>query len=451
MKIRDLILSVLIAGMVISTGVLVVFASNGIGDVKNITSEASSGELLSNAGNSLQDLAISIRDSLDSQMQNQYEMVKTWAQEPSLIEVAKKAKSYSAEELFEMWSAKENRRYIYIEAAGDGNPNNDLSPAVSKYLTEISTSINYPEIFITDYRGYTIAANTATSVFGHGADLPRVVLYAGGPVFEKKESTGGGEDWYRAALASTEGFYVSDIIWDSNIKKWGIEIVSQLRDPATGEYLGQIKAHFDYGTFINQFLNAEIFNVYEIKVVDRRGLTVATSLGDKTKTNNVNFRIFDQLIIYNAVSAKEIGYIPEPFVDENDKEVYLGFAKSEDYYGHIVMVTKKAADVAAPIDTFVGTLQSDISEKSSALQRNMLIIGAVVAIAIILLAAFILRAKVSVPLAKLTAISDKLSKGEIEGLQIDIKGKDEISRFGEHFKGVLAAFEFLKDEAEKKQ
>ena len=304
MKIRDLILLVLVAGMVISTGVLVVFASNGIGDVKNITSSASSGELLSNAGNSLQDLAISIRDSLDSQMQNQYEMVKTWAQEPALIEVAKKAKSYSAEELFNMWSAEENRRFIYIEAAGDGNPTNDLSPAVSKYITELSTSINYPEIFITDYRGYTIAANGATSVFGHGADLPRVVLWGEGPVFEIKESTGGGEDWYRAALASTEGFYASDIIWDSNVKKWGIEIVSQLRDPATGEYLGQIKAHFDYGTFINQFLNAEIFNVYEIKVVDSRGLTVATSLGDKTKTNNVNFRVFDLLTIFNAVSTE---------------------------------------------------------------------------------------------------------------------------------------------------
>ena len=67
-----------------------------------------------------------------------------------------------------------------------------------------------------------------------------------------------------------------------------------------------------------------------------------------------------------------------------------------------------------------------------------------------MLAALIMRAKVAVPLKKLTNVSEKLSKGEIEGLEIDIKGKDEISSFGESFKGVLAAFHFLKDEAEKK-
>ena len=451
MKIRDLILAVLIAGMVISTGILVAFASNGISDVKNITSEASSGELVDNASKNLQDLAISIRDSLDSQMQNQYEMVKIWAREPALLEVAKKAKSYSEEELFEMWSAENTRSYIFTEADGDGNPNNDLSPAVSKYLIELSASTNYPQIIVTDYRGHTIAANTVTQVFSHGADICQVVLHDGGPVFVKSESTGGGEDWYRAALVATNGFYVSDVTWDSDIQKWGIVIASQLKDPDTGEYLGQIKAVFDYGTFIGQLLNVENLDVYEIKVVNSSGLIVATSLEDISKINDINFSVFKLPSIKEAIS-KTVGYIPEPFVDENGQEVYLGFARSLDnYYGHIVMVTKKAADVAAPIDKFVGTLQSDISEKSSSLQRNMLIIGAVVAIALIALAAFIMRAKISVPLAKLTAISDKLSKGEIEGLQIDIKGKDEISRFGEHFKGVLAAFEFLKDEAEKKQ
>ena len=61
-----------------------------------------------------------------------------------------------------------------------------------------------------------------------------------------------------------------------------------------------------------------------------------------------------------------------------------------------------------------------------------------------------MRAKVAKPLEKLTNVSQKLSKGEIEGLEIDIEGKDEIGSFGESFKGVLAAFHFLKDAAEKK-
>ena len=78
--------------------------------------------------------------------------------------------------------------------------------------------------------------------------------------------------------------------------------------------------------------------------------------------------------------------------------------------GIVVMVTKKAADIAAPIDKFIGTLQANIGDKSSVLQRNMIIIGAVVAVVIIVLAALILRAKVSIPLKKLTTVSEKLSR-----------------------------------------
>jgi hypothetical protein len=99
MKIRDLIRIVLIIGMVLSTGILVAFTSSGISDVKATTSEASSGELLGIASENLKSVAIGIRNSLDSQMQNQYEMVKTWAQSPALINVAKAAQKYTKEQL----------------------------------------------------------------------------------------------------------------------------------------------------------------------------------------------------------------------------------------------------------------------------------------------------------------------------------------------------------------
>ena len=46
-------------------------------------------------------------------------------------------------------------------------------------------------------------------------------------------------------------------------------------------------------------------------------------------------------------------------------------------------------------------------------------------------------------LAKLHAVSDRLAKADIEGLSIDISGKDEIGDFGESMKGVHAAFEEL--------
>lgn len=450
MKIRDLILSVLILGMVISTGVLVAFASMGISDIKDTTSEASSGELLSNASKNLQDVAISIRDSLDSQMQTQYEMVKAWAREPAILDAARDAQSYSKEDLFEMWSAAATRQFTDGKAVGDMNPDNDLSPALTKYLDELPAITYFREIVVTDSRGYTIATNVATEDFDQGPDDWNIVLVDGTPVFMMYQPNDEGEDWYLAANAAQDRFWVSDIIFDETSRTWGLEIVSQIRDPETDEYLGQIKTVFDYNTFISQFVNIEKIEVYEIKVANIEGLIVATSLEDKSKVNNESVNIKDQDLYWIAV-AEQYGNISEPFIDENGESVYAGFARSRDYNRHTVIVAKKEADVAAPINEFIGTLQSNIGDKSSALQRNMIIIGAVVAVAIIIAAAIIMRAKVSIPLKKLTTVSEKLSKGEIEGLEIDIKGKDEISTFGESFKGVLAAFNFLKDEAEKKQ
>ena len=86
----------------------------------------------------------------------------------------------------------------------------------------------------------------------------------------------------------------------------------------------------------------------------------------------------------------------------------------------------------------------------ASVRNMMIIIGVVVAVIVIAAAYLVIRSKITVPLNKLTTVSNKLSQGEIEGLSIDVKGKDEISMFGESFKGVLAAFNFLKDELEKK-
>src|SRR4030043_146441 len=377
MKIRDLILAVLILGMVISTGTLVAFSSNGISDIKNTTSEASSGELLATPSKNLEYVAIGFRDSLDAQMQNQYKMVKSWALEPSLLEVAKNAQSYSKEELYEMWSAETTREYVSALGTGDGNPDNDLSPSASQYLVDLAASTGYPEIFITDYRGYTVSASDATFKFDSGPDDWRVFLQSGIPTFTKYNMNNpdrGGEVWYTAANDAADGFYVGSIVWNDNSSTWGIDIVSQLKDPETDEYLGQIKAVLDYGTFIDRFVNVENLDVYEIKVVDHYGIVVATSLEDKAKVNNVSFSLKDDTSFKNAI-AEGSGSIANSYADENGQDVFAGYAQSNDVNGLVTMVSKRAADITAPIDAFIGTLQASIGDQSSSLQRNMIIIA----------------------------------------------------------------------------
>lgn len=411
MKIRDLILLVLVLGMVVSTGVLVVFASSGIGDIKNITSESSSEELMATAGKNLQAVALGIRNSLDSQMKKEYEMVRGWAMDPFVIETAKQASYYTGSQLTEMWS--------------DGKWENDLSPSLSKYFARLTAASDFSEIILTDSRGYLIASSGTTGTFDHSQ-----------------------AEWYQATLADKNLVHKSDVIWDDGTKTCKLEITSQLKDDSN-TYVGQIKGVYTYSSLIKQFEDILTLQVYEVKVVDSKGTVLTTSHTDKTKVNNSDYNVSSDIAFTNAMIYLN-GFVTDGYVDENNETVCAGYAKSIDVNNHVVMVTKKLAGVEAPINTFLGTLQTAIGDKSAVLQRNMIIIGAAVAIVLLIVAYLIIRAKVSVPLKKLTVISDKLANGEIEGLDINVHGKDEISSFGEHFKGVLAAFNFLKEEAETK-
>ena len=445
MKIRDLILALLVAIMAIRTGILAVFASGQISDIGGVTSKASADVLIDTANDNLKNIAIGIRDSLDSQMQSQYEMVRTWAQAPTFLNAAQAAQNYTMGELYEMWSAEATREYDKSEAVGDGNPNNDVDPTASNYLIALSNSTSFPEIFITDNRGYAIAANGATGDFDQGPDDWRYFKDEG---YKKHEPAEGGEGWYRDANASPDGFFVGEVEWDDSAATWGIDTVSQMRDPTTNAYLGQIKAVFDYGSFIDQFVTTEELDVYEIKVVNQDGIIVATSLDNKGKVSNEDVTMEDMEYFKAVKGGATAGFNAEPEVDENSQEVHVGYAVSNDVNRHIIVVSRKEAAVQNPINTFVADLRSEISAAGSGFQRNMGTVEIFVDVVVLVLAFLIIRAKISVPLQKLTMVSEKLSRGEIEGLEVDVSGSDEIGQFGESFKGVLAAFNLLKETAE---
>ena len=170
---------------------------------------------------------------------------------------------------------------------------------------------------------------------------------------------------------------------------------------------------------------------------------------NKDKVSNENVTLEGMEYFKAVKGGATVGVNAELEVDENDKEVYVGYAVSNDVNQHIIVVTKKVDTVESPINTFVDDLRSKISDAGSDLQTKMILVGVIAAVVILVLAFLIMRAKVSTPLKKLTMVSEKLSMGEIEGLKIDVSGSDEIGQFGESFKGVLAAFNLLKEEAER--
>jgi methyl-accepting chemotaxis protein len=76
-------------------------------------------------------------------------------------------------------------------------------------------------------------------------------------------------------------------------------------------------------------------------------------------------------------------------------------------------------------------------------QRNMALAISCMLLALISLTGFIVVRSVLTRLGRLKAISDRLAKAEIDGLSIDISGKDEVGEFGNSLKGVAAAIREL--------
>ena len=98
--------------------------------------------------------------------------------------------------------------------------------------------------------------------------------------------------------------------------------------------------------------------------------------------------------------------------------------------------------VVARLDELV-TSQVAAQQASVARQRTTALAAAGALLALVSIAGFVVVRGVLSRLGRLKAVSDRLSRAEVEGLSIDISGHDEIGDFGESMKGVAAAIEEL--------
>lgn len=446
MKIRDLILAILVISVVVNSAILVSYASSKVQKISDVTTKTSVSQLTKGTEDNMENIAIGLRDSLDEQLKNQYLLVKSWSLAPSMSATAKSAQERTKEQLYEMWSAEKARVYIESEATGDGNPLNDLDPATSLFLIGVSKeSTTFPEIFLTDNRGYAIAANVATGDFDQGPDDWRVFLVDGKPVMSRFKPTDEGEGWYKSAIQAGNGLYISNTIFDESSRTWGLEIVTQVRDSGTNEYLGQLKAVFDFSKFVSRFLYFQELKVDHVQIIDSEGKIIADS-GESTGTD---LKSIDSVLLTELRQGKVSGTIVR--ADSNGEKVLTAYAISNDKNKYAIAVSKRYSDIEGPISLFVSGLKQNIDNEGKALVSSILLIAIIVGIATLAVSFALINARISKPIAKLTAVSDKLSKGDIKGLEVNITGKDEIGQLGEGFKGVLAAFNVLNDEINLKK
>jgi len=373
MKAETYVFAIITATLFVSLAIIVSYASLSLNGMNDMSPQMGA-ELKTNAGKEVQSIAIAMRDSIDYQMQNQYTMVRTWAAAPVIVGTSEMARNYTKEQLFEMWSAQKTRTYgKQGMAQGDGNLENDLNPAASRYLAYLSkTTGTYPEIFFTDYRGYAIGANDVTTDFDQGPDDWMVFLENGTPVMRRNAPTPLGEKWYENANKAPTRLYVSDLKWDDSSATWGMEIVSQIRDPLTDEYEGQLKAVFNYGKFVHDAVNHADLNVNEIEIVSKDGVLVATSDNNQSAVNNESY-FRNMEFFLDVQSGRQSGYTYE--MDDHGEKVLIGYAVSEDVNKHIVIVTKKQSDVDAPINLFLMDIAARMTAFSQRLRSDLLFIA----------------------------------------------------------------------------
>lgn len=103
------------------------------------------------------------------------------------------------------------------------------------------------------------------------------------------------------------------------------------------------------------------------------------------------------------------------------------------------------AALASLSETLATQAQTATDAAVAGANRTQLITGVVLALAVIVgIAVGLMLAKHVVGrVSKLTVATDRISKGDIQGLTMDLSGSDEIDRLGQSMNGVVAAFEVL--------
>lgn len=429
MKIKNLLLSIFVASIVINSAIIIFFVSSKMNEIGAVTSQTGSKTLIESADKNLLDIATGIKVSLDSQLNHQYMMVKSWAQLPVFLDTAKSAQKMSKESLYEMWSAASTRKYDEGEAVGDGNPDNDLSPSASNYLAELSkTMMVYPEIFITDNRGYAVAASVATGDFDQGPDDWRVFQDATGtPYFKKNKPEEGGEAWYKKTNESPDGFYISAASFDESTKTWGLELISQIKEQKTGAYLGQLKAVFDFSGFISDLVNLKDLDIDLVRVIMPDGSIIASydKNGAKVTTTGALEKVGGDFL-KEIEKNKKSGVLSEEVGGMKSKTIYQA---SGDQNKYVIAVSKSESKISQPIVGFVGELESNVIKRGDELKSYILMIALIVGILIMIIAYLLINMQILNPIKRLSEVADKLSDGDFSVEMPIIKTGNEIEKF----------------------
>lgn len=206
-------------------------------------------------GEGQRDLAIEVMDKINREMDNAMLLVRNWSTMPAVLTAVVTGRKRTFDELHTAWQT-------------DGLTTNSTATLLKNL--QATTQNRFKEIFVTDSRGYVIAATNKTSDFDQGS--------GDDPPF--------GEPWW--AAAQKKGEHIGDIDYDESAEVYSVDINMNITT-ADGQSAGVIKAVYNMENIQNMKQNRPFIGAlskgetWYYELINQKGLLLATRESERER------------------------------------------------------------------------------------------------------------------------------------------------------------------------
>ena len=242
-----------------------------------------------------QDLAIKVMDKIDREMENIRLLVENWTSFENrkvLVNTITEVQNKSYDQLFEEWNL-------------DGL----TSTPGAQFLKNLQQTKNqFKEIFLTDLRGYVVAATDKTSDFDQGPEDD--------PPF--------GEKWW--AAAREKGEHIGDIDFDDSAGVYSVDINMAVKDD-DDETVGIMKVVYSVENIRNLIGGTDQGGSRHYELLNRYGYIVAATESDQVEILKETSRVTlpDNKEVWKNRAAKN-GFATG---ETEDEKVLVGWSRGE--------------------------------------------------------------------------------------------------------------------------
>ena len=244
-------------------------------------------------GKAQRDLAVEVMDKIDREIDNAQLLVRNWISIPEVLEVVLAGSQRSFDQLQSEWQK-------------DGLTSN-LGAKLLKKL-QSTTQGRFKEIFVTDSRGYVIAATSKTTDFdqGPGDDPPF------------------GETWWKGAI--DKGEHIGHVDYDESAEVYSVDINMSIR-MNDGRVVGVIKAVYNMENILSLIGAASKGEAWHYELINKQGRIVATKEKDREKIliEGPSVNVDDSVWRH---STDKSGFIMG--TKENEEKVLVGWSRGSD-------------------------------------------------------------------------------------------------------------------------